>query len=299
MEHPRPPAKVKAKVSRFLPTRSVIANLILIGAGSAISAVGINSILVPGGFLSGGAVGLALIIHYLVPSLGVGLLYFAINIPMLLLGWVSVGRRFMGYTLVGIAVFSAATQWIHLPPPVIENRLLSAILAGLIVGLGNGIIFRSAGSAGGVDILAAFLNKKWNIRLGWTLSGFNVLVLSVAAWVFSLEAALYALIFSFTAAKVIDAVITGFNTRKQVFIITDKADLVARRIMTRLRRGATFLDGQGAYTGRPKKVVLTIVTLTELGRVKDLIYATDPHAFVVINDTLEVVGTRHGAWRVY
>ncbi len=287
-------------IKRFLPTRSVVMNLWLITVGSIIAAFGVNAILVPQQFLSGGATGITLIVHYLLPQFGVGFLYLLANIPFAILGWFSISRRFMYYTVFGIAAFSIAasvmpsTSLLH-----IDNKILAAILGGIIYGLGGGIILRSAGSGGGLDILAVYLNKKWEIRLGWTYSMFNSVLLIGGAIIFSLETALYTLVFIFTTGKVIDSVVTGFNQRKQILIVSDKTDLLAEEILRRLNRGVTLLEGEGAYTHKSKRIIFSIVALTELARMKDLIFEIDPQAFVVINDTLEVLGYRHGSRRVY
>ncbi|MBW2557822.1 MAG: YitT family protein [Deltaproteobacteria bacterium] len=291
----------KAKViRRFLPTRDLLMNLGLLTAGSFILAFGVNAILVPHQLLSGGALGISLIFHYLFPGLGVGFLYLLANIPFALLGWFSVSRRFMYYTAFGIAIFSFAASVI--PPTAlfnIDNHILAAILAGIICGIGVGILLRSAGSGGGLDILAVYLNKKWEIRLGWTYALFNSVILVGGAIIFSLEMALYTLIYIFTMGKVINAVITGFNQRKQILIVSDQPDLLAQEILKHLNRGVTFLEGEGAYTHKSKRIIFSIVSLTELARMKDLIFEIDPHAFVVINDTLEVLGYRHGSRRAY
>ena len=295
-----PKRKNAEVIKRFLPTRSLLMNLGLITVGSFIAAFGVNAIVVPQQFLSGGALGIALIFHYLFPPLGVGLLNILANIPFALLGWFSVSRRFMYYTVFGVAVFSFAASVI---PPTellhIDNKILAAILGGIIYGMGGGIILRSAGSGGGLDILAVYLNKKWEIRLGWTYSLFNSVLLIGGAIIFSLETALYTLVFIFTTGKVIDAVITGFNQRKQILIVSNQPELLAQEILQRLNRGVTFLDGEGAYSHKSKRIIFSIVSLTELARMKDLIFEIDPQAFVVINDTLEVLGYRHGTRRVY
>jgi len=286
-------------VRTCLSAKKVLVNLCLLAAGSAIIAFGVNAVLVPKQFLSGGGLGIALIIHYLFPHLSIGFLYIFVNIPLIVLGWFHVSRRFMLYTVFGIVAFSSATQLIQPAPLAIDNPILAAVLAGIICGVGMGIIFKSAGSSGGVDILAVYLNKKWEFRLGWTFSLCNTVILAFAAMVFSLETALYTLIYVFTTGTVIDKILTGFNQRKQVLVISDHAQLLAEKILNRLNRGATFLEGHGAHTGQSRRVIFSIVAVTELARMKDLIFETDPQAFVVINDTQEVLGRRHGTRRVY
>ncbi len=284
---------------RFVSLRRFLYNLLLITLGSAVFAVGLNGVLIPQHFLSGGAVGLALILHYLVPKVNVGLIYFLFNIPLIFLGWLSVSRRFMLYTCYGMAIFSLSAALItpHIPP--IDNPILAAILAGIICGTGSGITLRSQGSAGGMDILSVYLNKKWGLRVGSTGFMINALVLTAGAFFFSLELALYSMIFVYTSARIVDAVITGFNQRKAILVVSDQASAISQQIITRMNRGVTLFDAVGAYSKTKKQVVFSIVTLTELAKVKELIFDIDPNAFVVINDTLEVLGNRHGSRRVY
>ncbi len=287
------------KVFENQSLRRVLVNLFLLTVGSAVYAVGVKAILIPQQFLSGGVLGVTLIIHYLSPTLNLSLIYVALNLPLFWLGWFQIGRRFMLYTAFGVGVFSLAVEVIAVEPFPLTNPILAAVLAGLICGLGAGIILRSAGSGGGTDILGVYLNKRFSLRLGWTSFVVNGLILSAAAFLFGLEMALYTMIFVFTQGKLIDAVVTGFNQRKSIIVISDRSVEIAEAILNRLGRGVTFLDGQGAYTGQAKKVVFSIVTLAELARVKELVYGLDASAFVVINDTLEVLGKRHGQRRVY
>ncbi|MEW5724164.1 MAG: YitT family protein [Thermodesulfobacteriota bacterium] len=274
-------------------------NLFLIMAGSLIFVVGLNSILIPQAFLNGGLVGVSLIIVYLTPSLSVGWVYAVLNVPLLLLGWFSVSRRFIIYTIFGALFFSLAAETVKVAPLPIHNPILAAILAGLICGFGSGLILRSQGSAGGIDILAVYLYRKVSFRFGLTYLIVNSIVLIAGAVFFNLEMALYTLIYVFTSSRVTDAVITGFNVRKSVLVISDRSQEIADHIMTDLERGVTFLEGAGAYTGRQKRIIFSIVTLTELAEVKEMIFSLDPQAFVVVHDTLDVLGAKHGHLRVY
>jgi uncharacterized membrane-anchored protein YitT (DUF2179 family) len=147
---------------------------------------------------------------------------------------------------------------------------------------------------GGVDILAVFLNRKWSFRIGATSFLANALVLTGGGFCFGVEQALYSLVAVYTSSKVLDYVLTGFNQRKSIFIVSNHSQDIADQILGRLHRGVTFLHGTGAYSGSEKKVVFCIITLIELSRLKDLVFDIDPNAFVVVNDTLEVLGKRHG-----
>ena len=151
-------------------------NLVLITVGSVICAVAVNSILIPKQFLAGGITGLAMLIHYLLPFIPVGVVYFVINIPIFVFGWMFVGRRFFFYSIAGMVIYSLAVL-IPFPEIAIEDRLLNALSAGIITGIGSGILLRSLGSAGGMDILAIVFLKKYSFRLGTTSLVFNVILM--------------------------------------------------------------------------------------------------------------------------
>lgn len=283
----------------FITYASILYNLSLITAGCIIYTIGLNGIVVPQEFLNGGVVGIALLIHYLAPTTGVALIYFLLNIPLVILGWFHISRQFMLYSIFGVCVFSLTAALIYPRMPSIDDPILAALLAGVLCGAGGGIILRSLGSAGGLDILGVFLNKKFGLRLGTIFFGTNTLVLILGAYFHDLQLTLYSIIFLFTCGKVIDAVVTGFNRRKSLIVISDHAEAIAHRILDSKGRGVTFLNGEGAFSKQEKKVIFTITSLTELPKMKEIILSLDPEAFIVVNDTLEVLGKRHGRGNVY
>lgn len=271
----------------------ILWNLALIATGSAICAVAVNGILIPQAFVSGGVTGLALVVHYLVPKLSVGVLYLLLNIPLFALGWKYVGRRFFIYSIAGTFIFSLAVEWICLPTQI-QDKFLAALLAGVIMGVGLGIILRSAGSSGGTDILSVMILMRFSIRLGNTTLAFNSAVLIMTAVLFSLESALYTLVFIYVTARMMDLVVTGLSQRKSVMIISKaKAELV-RSILEKLDRGVTVIQARGGYSNEPSDILYTVITFRELPRLKRLVNAVDPDAFVVVNDTTEVMGHRIG-----
>lgn len=278
---------------------TILYNVGLITAGCIIYVIGMNGVLIPQGFLNGGLVGVALLVHYFYPAVGVGLLYLLLNIPLAVLGWVHISRKFMLYSLYGIGFFSLAVAMMHLRVPAIHDPILAALLAGVLCGVGGGIILRSMGSTGGLDILSVYLNKRFGFRIGAVFFGANAIVLMAGAYFYDLNLTLYSIIFLFIHGRVMDTVITGFNRRKSILVISDYAQKIADTILQRQGRGVTFLNGEGAFTKREKKVIYTITSLIELQRTKELILSIDPDAFIVVNETLEVLGKRHGKGRVY
>ncbi|MBW2090787.1 MAG: YitT family protein [Deltaproteobacteria bacterium] len=274
-------------------TRHILWNLVLIGLGSAVCALGINGILIPQKFLGAGFTGISLILHYLIPAVPISVFYFTLNIPVFALGWMYVGRRFFLYSIAGMLIFSAALAIIHIQLPV-HDKILSALLAGIIIGTGSGIILKSTGSAGGLDVLSVIFHKRFSIRLGTTILAFNGLILTAGAIMFSLEGALYTLIFLYTSSYMINLVVTGLNQRKAVFIISSQWEKILHEIMEQLNRGVTIIKGRGGYTGHETDILYTVINFRELSRLKKLISDVDPDGFVVISDTLEVMGRRIG-----
>ncbi|MFZ7110594.1 MAG: YitT family protein [Desulfatiglandales bacterium] len=271
----------------------VFKNLLLITVGSVLCAAATNGIIIPQKFISAGFTGLALSIFYFLPSLSVGWLYFILNIPLFVLGWRFVGRRFLLYSIIGMLVFSAALYFVRVPFSI-QDKLLSALLAGIISGAGSGIILRSAGSAGGLDILAVIMARSFSLRLGSTSLAFNSILLFTAGLMFSLESALYTLIYIFVTSYMVNLVVTGLSQRKSVFIISSRWKEIAEGIREEIQRGYTLISGRGGYTGQDEQILYTVITFRELHRLKTLIRQVDPNAFMVVHDTLEVMGHRIG-----
>ena len=273
--------------------REIFRNMVLLIIGSVICAVGVNGILIPREFVSGGVTGLALVIYYLTPLIPVSALYFILNVPLFILGWKYVGRRFLAYSFIGMIVYSAAIEWVHIPMPV-QDKLLAALLAGILIGFGSGIILRSAGSAGGTDILSVILIKKYSIRLGSTILAFNGAILLLTAALFSLENALYTLMYLYVSSHIVNVVVTGLSQRKAVMIISQSWRDISKAIMEDMNRGVTVIPARGGYTGTPGDVLYTVITFRELAVLKKIISRIDPTAFVVVTETLEVMGRRIG-----
>jgi len=283
----------------ILTWKTVSYNLFLITSGIIVFVIGMNSILIPNKLLGAGVSGVAIIIHYLFHSADVGITYFLLNIPLMLLGWFTISKRFMLYTIFGMAFFSLAAVVIKTPPVPLKDPILVAVFAGIVCGVGAGIVLKSLGSAGGVDILATYANKQFGLRPGLSSFLVNTVVIMTGAYFFGLQIALYSMIYVFTSSKTLDAVLTGFNQRLSTIVISNKYKEIAEEIFKKVNRGVTFLQAQGAYTGSPREVILTITTLTELPKLKNVIFNIDPEAFMVVNSTLEVIGKRHGTRKVY
>jgi len=284
---------VKLRQTQVKALWQVIWNLGLIAFGSGLCAVAVNGILIPREFLSSGFVGLALVIYYFVPALPVAWLYFFLNVPLFVIGWRLVGRRFFFYSLAGMVIFSCAVEVVQVSIPV-QDKILSAILAGIITGAGGGIILRSLGSAGGLDILCVMMLQRFLVRLGTTSLAFNSIILIAGAILFSLERALYTLIYVYVTSYILNLVVTGLSQRKAVFIISPEWKEISKKILHEVNRGLTIIKGEGGFTGQEEQIIYTVVTFREYVQLKGVVKKLDARAFMVVTDTLDVVGHRIG-----
>jgi uncharacterized membrane-anchored protein YitT (DUF2179 family) len=271
------------------PAVEILWSLILIVLGSVLCALAIKGILIPNQFLAGGFTGLALLLHYVVPSVPVGVAYFVLNVPNFILGWFYVGRRFFFYSLAGMLIFSLSVM-LPFPELNIDDLILCALTAGILTGIGSGMILRSLGSAGGMDILAVILYKKLSIRIGTTSLAFNLILLLVATIRVPLDIVLYTLIHIYVTSYMVNLVVTGFNQRKAVMIISKEWRAISDEIMSRMHRGVTVVQGEGGFTGQPMRILYAVITFAELSRFKNRIRQIDPEVFVVVTETLEVMG---------
>jgi uncharacterized membrane-anchored protein YitT (DUF2179 family) len=283
-------AKLMEGAKQALGKKDLWATYPSVVAGGLIWSVAINGILIHHQFMSGGVSGFALVIHYLFRFLPVGLMVFLINIPIFAVGWAMISGRFFILSLLGMLSFSfflTVTTGLHIP---IHNPLLAAIFAGVVSGVGSGLVFRSGASGGGTGIIAMVLNRHFSVRVGMVFFALNSIPLILGALLINLEAALYSIVYMYVSASVTDRILAGFNERRGIFIISTKSSEIAEEVLEKLHRGATFFKGEGAYTHTELDIVYCVVPLFELARLKHLVSSIDPKAFVVINETREVIG---------
>lgn len=257
--------------------------------GAFLVALAFNLLLLPNEIASGGTSGISVLVR---ATFGVtpAVTQWALNVPLFILGVWLLGRRFGVKTAVGTAVmplFVLATgHWEALT----DNPLLAAIFGGLGVGAGLGIVFRGRGSTGGLDVAAQIIAKYTGLSLGLSVALLDGLVIVSAGFVFSAEQALYALIALFVTMKTIDVVQLGFSTSKVAYIISEDEERIVHAVLHDLDRGLTRLTAHGGYTGREKTVLMVVVSQTEVSRLKAVVQAADPGAFVILTGAAEVLG---------
>ena len=279
-------------------TYSMPYNLLLITAGAVIFSIGVKAIALPHELITGGISGLALLLYYWSGKLAPGLWYLVLNVPIFILGWWFVSRRFFLYSLYGMLVMTAAIDLVNFTIPV-SDPFLAVLAGGTLIGTGSGIILNSLGSGGGNDIIAIILNQKFNFRIGTFFFLFNISLFAFSLGRLPLDQVLFSLAMSFITSQVVDYFLSIFNQRKMVLIISEKSEAIAAEVLNRIHRGATYLEGRGAYSGRKKDVLLTVVNNYQLKRVEELVFSIDPEAFVIMENTFNVLGKGFSHRKVY
>lgn len=259
--------------------------------GCLIAACSINLFVVPSHLLTGGVTGIAMIIYYLA-DLPIGVQTFIYNIPLLVASYKLLGKDYTVDVVIGTVIFSIcldATKFLQAYAPV-NDIMLASIYGGVFNGLGYGIVFRMNGSTGGFDILGAIVKKFYSMNMGSTIFAFNCCIVGIAGFLFGIQPALFTLICMYVNSHVTDKVIAGLNRKKAVLIISENSADIAEAIMHELKRGVTFLHGQGAFSGNERNVIMVVVSLTEIAKLKMIVNFLDKNAFLIMMSASEVMG---------
>ena len=260
--------------------RAELKNAILILVGLIFCALGFNLFLIPNNIAAGGFTGIAQLINS-VTGFPVGTVALALNVPLFLVSMKSLGLRFGVRSLIATIGFSLLLDNLHVP--VITHDLwLSTVYGGLVSGLGFGLILRGSATTGGTDMLASLIHRLIpSIRVSVGMFIIDGLVILASAFVYDTAAAMYALICILISNVVIDFVLEGPNSSHSFFIISDKSDEIASRIMQELDRGVTGLEGMGMYSHQHKRVLLCVVSRMETVTLRRIVFSVDPRAFVI------------------
>ena len=270
-------------------TLSIPWNLFLLTVGGLLPAFALKCIAMPHAFVSGGLYGTAMLIVYGTDVFNIAVWYAMLNVPVLLIGWFFLSRRFMLYTIYCIAVTTIATQLLSFDLGI-TDKTLAAIAAGTLCGAGSGIAMRSLGSDGGLNIISLLLNQKYNFNIGTFNIIYNAILFLAALPIIHVDNVLYSMIITYLTASLTNYFLGMFDERKLVIIISEYYQNIAQSIMRHLGRGCTVLHGQGAFTRQEREVLLTVVHNIQLKRLEELVYREDANAFLIIENTHLVLG---------
>jgi len=266
-----------------------IKEYIIVALACVVMAFNINYFFVGNKLAEGGVSGLSLIIHYL-SNIDVSYLYFALNIPLIILAYIFLGKNFLLKTLFATFILSVFLKVFASFSEPLDDILLAAIFGGAINGIAIGIVFYAGGSTGGIDIIAKIINKYTGIPISRILLTTDFIVLSIVAVIFGKVIFMYTLISLVISSKMIDIIQVGIDSAKGVTIITTKEDEIRKRIMEDTGRGITLIDAKGGYTQKEIGMLYCVVGQYQLIKVKTIVKEVDPSAFMIVADVHEVIG---------
>ncbi|WP_147819060.1 YitT family protein [Salidesulfovibrio onnuriiensis] len=279
-------------------TYSVWWNLLLITAGSFFVAVGTKSLAVPHQFIPGGVFGLGSLLYYSGVPINPGWLYALLNAPLFLFAWFKVSRRFFWYSAFAVGATTLFYELFAIPI-VVESQLYASVAGGVLIGFGAGVVLRSLGSNGGLDVIAVFLFQRFNIGIGKVYVLFNAALFSLCLFRLSLDLVIVSLIMVFITSVVVEQTLSLFNQRKVVFIVSDMAEAISRDILHGLKQSATFLKGFGAYSQKEKNVLMTVVNNVQLKKLEEITFTHDENALFIVENTFSVVGSSFSKRKLY
>jgi uncharacterized membrane-anchored protein YitT (DUF2179 family) len=273
----------------------VILDYILIMLGNLAYAAAIVTFIRPMEVIVGGVGGVAQMIEYLTGFLPMGMMVILLNLPLFLFSFRQMGKQFLIRTTISTV---ASSLMIDFLTPFIsgwhitDDKLLSVLYGGVLMGLGLGLVFSRGATTGGSDIIAKMVTKKRpHISLGKVNLSVNAIVITAAAFVYrSPEAALYAVVVQYVSSAVIDMFLSGMDNASAALIITQKPKEMADSVLHELHRGCTGLDGVGMYTGHPVTTLLVAARPHEVSRLKLAANQVDPSSFIIFLNAREVLG---------
>lgn len=277
---------MKNRLGALVPYVKILIGCVLFG-------IGFNLFLKPHSLNAGGVTGLSMIANHLLKLGTVGTITMLINVPLFALGGMKLGRKFFIDSLLGMIGSSTAVDiFSKLPPLNVEDPLMSALYGGVLGGLGLGLVFSTGATTGGSDIIVRLLKRRWPyVPIGTINTCFDLTVVTLTGIAFGdMTRTLYCAIAVFVMGQVIDAVVYRFDYSRVALIISKKHEELAYKIGQELRRGSTFLHGEGAYSHEDTKVILTAVKRQQLSELKKLVAEVDPDAFIIVQEAHQVLG---------
>ncbi|MCO6460093.1 MAG: YitT family protein [Saprospiraceae bacterium] len=271
--------------------RSVL--LIILGIGSA--SFGLESFLVPNGYIDGGVTGISLLVKFVTKNFPLSILLVIFNAPFILLGLKQVSREFALKSILAIAGLALAIQFIHFPV-LTEDPLLIGSFGGLFLGVGIGFAMRGGAVLDGTEVLAIYLSRNSRMSIGDIILMFNIMIFLAGAYLISVEVALYAILTYFVASKAVNYIIEGIEEYTGVTIISDFSEEIREMLVHELGYGVTLYEAKKGFTKKGELpsssiyVVYTVVTRLEISRVQDGVNAIDPKAFIIMNSVKDTVG---------
>lgn len=270
--------------------QDTLTSILMVTIGSFIFSFTINAVVIPNQFGSGGVTGITLLLYYIL-GINPGTSNLVINIVLLLIGYQFLERRTMFYTIYAVILMSVFLDiTIGMYQFIPHNSLLAAIGGGVVGGAALGLVMLGNGTTAGTDIIAMMLKKYlgWNVSVSLLL--LDIFVVSPLSIISDLEKVVITLIYLFTASRMINLVLEGFNSKKSFMIISKKYEEIGSQIQEKIGRGTTILDGHGFYSREERKVLFVAVNRLQVMTLQRIIHDVDPKAFIIITEVTHVIG---------
>lgn len=266
-------------------------NYIIITVFSLTYAVGISLFLDPNNLAPGGVSGISIMLSRITP-LPTGTWIILINIPILALGLWKFGLKFLISTVYCTIISSVFTNMLSSFAPLTTDKLLAALAGGTIMAVSMGMILKAGATTGGVDIIVKVLRLKYrHLKTGNLYLIMDAIVVTLSGIMFrNLETALYAAVAIFVNSVVLDTVLYGKDGAKMIYIISDYPKQITERLLADLDIGVTALQGEGAYSGKEKKVLLCVMRKPLAPKAQQIVKEEDPDAFMIVSDATEIFG---------
>lgn len=274
----------------------ILKEYLIITIGIILCTIALEYFFYPNEIASGGITGLSLVLHNIF-NIEPGVVMIISNIVLFAIAFAFIGGNFgvkSIYAAFGLSFLMSLTENILKPTAVTDNLFLATIFGSVLVASGIAIVFGQGASTGGTSITAKLLNKYLNIEIGKGLLICDSIIIIFAFYTFGVERGLFGLISVYLCGTLVDKFIDGFNTCKQVFIITGNDKIVSEYITKEIKRGCTVLEGKGGYTGEGNKVILTIVNRRQFILLKAFLRENDSKAFITVTESMEVLGEGFG-----
>lgn len=272
--------------------KTLVIDLIFDFVGCISYGIALNCFILPQGFATGGISGVALIVNYLTKA-PVGTITFLLNIPIIIVCYRVLGRMFLLKSIKTMAVLTIAIDIITIRfPKYTGEPILAAIVAGVFVGAGLGVIFLRGSSTGGADFVTLSVRKVApHFSIGTLCLAFDYIVLAVSGVIFkNIDATLFGAVAMFVASQIMDKIMYGSARGKLLFIVTEKGDEVAKSINEAVGRGSTIADIRGSYTDTPRQLVISAVSKSQLFKARKVAHIADENSFTMVTSTDEVFG---------
>lgn len=269
-----------------------IKEYLLTTLGIALTAIALEYFFFPCDIAAGGVSGIGLVINKLL-GLDTSIVVLVLNIILFILAFLVLGKSFGAksiYATIMLSVFMWIIERYFTPGILTENMFLASFFGSIILGMGAAIVFHQGASTGGTSIIASIISKFTPIGIGISVLLTDSFVCILAISVFGVDKGLFGFFSVILIGLVIDKFIDGFNTCKQVFIITSKEKVIVNHIIKNIDRGCTVLNGNGGYTGSDVKIIYTVLNTKQFIALKKYVKEIDPDAFVTVNESTEVVG---------